>query len=42
MLVVGFATTAALSTGNSSYMYLTVAFIEILKGFTPVSSPRDR
>mgnify|MGYP007078262225 CR=1 FL=1 len=22
--------------GNSSYMYLTVAFIEILKGFTPV------
>ena len=36
VLVVGFATTAALSTGNSTYMYLTVAFIEILKGFTPV------
>jgi len=36
VLVVGFATTAALSTGNTSYMYLTVAFIEILKGFTPV------
>ena len=36
VLVVGVATTAALSTGNSSYMYLTVAFIEILKGFTPV------
>ncbi|KAL1526538.1 hypothetical protein AB1Y20_015247 [Prymnesium parvum] len=36
VLVVGFATTAALCTGNSAYMYLTVAFIEILKGFTPV------
>ena len=36
ILVVGFATMAALCTGNTSYMYLTVAFIEILKGFTPV------
>lgn len=36
VLVVGFATTAALCTGNSSYMFLTVSFIEILKGFTPV------
>lgn len=33
---VGVTTTAALCTGTSSYLYLTVAFIEILKGFTPV------
>lgn len=33
---VGLTTTLALTTGTSSYLYLTVAFIEILKGFTPV------
>ena len=36
IFVVGATTTAALCTGTSSYLYLTVAFIEILKGFTPV------
>lgn len=36
MLTVGLATSAALATGNSSYLFLTVSFIEILKGFTPV------
>ena len=36
IFLVGAATTAALCTGTSSYLYLTVAFIEILKGFTPV------
>lgn len=36
IFLVGVATTAALCTGNASYLYLTVAFVEILKGFTPV------
>ena len=30
------ATTAALATGNSAYLFLPVSFVEILKGFTPV------
>lgn len=36
IFAVGMLTTAALCTGNASYLYLTVSFIEILKGFTPV------
>ena len=36
IFAVGLTTTAALCTGNASYLYLTVAFVEILKGFTPV------
>ena len=36
ILAVGVMMTAALCTGNASYLYLTVAFVEILKGFTPV------
>ena len=36
IFAVGLMTTAALCTGNGSYLYLTVAFVEILKGFTPV------
>ncbi len=35
-LSVGAASSAALCTGNSAYLYLTVAFIEMLKGFTPI------
>jgi len=33
---VSFAAGGAMALGNSTYLYLTVAFIEILKGFTPV------
>lgn len=36
IFVVGILTTAALCTGTASYLYLTVSFIEILKGFTPI------
>lgn len=36
ILAVGVFTMAALCTGTASYLYLTVAFVEILKGFTPV------
>lgn len=36
VMAVGLATGGAMATGNSTYMYLSVAFIEILKGFTPV------
>ena len=36
IFAVGLMTTGALCTGNASYLYLTVAFVEILKGFTPV------
>jgi len=36
IMLVGLATTGALCFGNSAYMYLTVSFIEILKGFTPI------
>ena len=36
IFAVGLMTMAALCTGNASYLYLTVAFVEILKGFTPV------
>jgi hypothetical protein len=36
ILAVATFNTAALCTGTASYLYLTVAFIEILKGFTPV------
>lgn len=34
--VMSAGTTAALCLGISAYLYLTVSFIEILKGFTPV------
>ena len=33
---VGLVACLAMATGNSTYLYLTVSFIEILKGFTPV------
>ena len=36
VVLCGAATTAALATGNSAYLFLTVSFVEILKGFTPV------
>ena len=36
VMAVGLATGGAMATGNSTYMYLSVSFIEILKGFTPV------
>jgi len=34
--VVGLMACLAMASGNSTYLYLTVSFIEILKGFTPV------
>jgi len=36
VMVVGLTASLAMAMGNSTYLYLTVAFIEILKGFTPV------
>jgi len=33
---VGLVACLAMASGNSTYLYLTVSFIEILKGFTPV------
>ena len=33
---VGLVACLAMALGNSTYLYLTVSFIEILKGFTPV------
>jgi drug/metabolite transporter (DMT)-like permease len=36
VFAVGLLASLAMALGNSTYLYLTVAFIEILKGFTPV------
>lgn len=36
MLPVGFCMALTLVCGNTVYMYLTVAFIQMLKAFTPV------
>lgn len=36
MLPVGFFNATTLMFGNAVYMYLTVAFIQMLKAFTPV------
>ena len=36
LMVVGAATAASLCFGNAGYIYLTVAFVQILKAFTPV------
>jgi hypothetical protein len=36
MLPVGFFMALTLMCGNTVYMYLTVAFIQMLKAFTPV------
>ena len=34
--MVGLVACLAMASGNSTYLYLTVSFIEILKGFAPV------